>query len=299
MKSRPNLFIVGAPKAGTTSLSEYLKQHSEVFISTPKEPNLFNTDLVRKERITHDDYDKLFIGSQGTKYRGESTPLYLMSKVAANNIKNYTTNARIIIMLRKPIEVLYSAYHQNLYNGIETINNFEKAINEEKRRRNTLDSPIFSEPKERLFYSEYVKYTEQVSRYLDVFGKEKVYIIIYDDFKENTHKSYQELLRFLELDSHQPDYKVFNAHKSNRSNKVLRYIKFPPKFVRKICNILVPSTHYRSKIYKQMVSLNTASKSKTKIDIEFKQALTGQYKEEVHSIGRLLNRDLSHWNNFE
>ena len=99
MKNRPNLFIVGAPKSGTTSLSESLKQHPDIFICTPKEPNFFNTDLIRNERINSAEYNNLFLEGASKKYRGESTPLYLMSKVAAKKIKKYSPGAKITIML--------------------------------------------------------------------------------------------------------------------------------------------------------------------------------------------------------
>ena len=113
----PNFFIIGAPKCGTTALSEYLRTHPDVFFSEPKEPNYFNSDVVSKKLYYYtslEDYlEKCFSGAEGYKAVGEGSVRYLSSAVAVDNILKLYPNAKFIIMLRNPVDLGYSLFHQH------------------------------------------------------------------------------------------------------------------------------------------------------------------------------------------
>src|SRR3990172_12275584 len=193
----PDFFIAGAPKSGTTAMYMYLKQHPEIFMPEKKESHFFSTDLkspmfIRDKEI----YLSLFSGAKDEKRVGEASVWYLYSKNAASEIKEFSPSASIIIMLRNPVDMLYSQHSQFLYNCNENISSFEEALNAEEDRRRGLRIPPGVHFVESLFYRETVQYTEQVERYFNIFGRENVHIIIYDDFRNNTANVYRESLRF-------------------------------------------------------------------------------------------------------
>src|SRR5690242_3134640 len=126
---RPDLFIVGAFKAGTTSMYEYLRAHPQVFMSVPKEPTYFGADLsARYRRMSEDEYLGLFRDARPDQRVGEATPWYLYSTSAAAEIKAFEPAARIVIMLRNPVDVMFSQHSQLLFNQREDLADFGAAL---------------------------------------------------------------------------------------------------------------------------------------------------------------------------
>jgi hypothetical protein len=220
---KPNLFIVGAPKSGTTSMHYYLGQHPDIYMPKSfKEPNFFGRDL-KPMPLSLEAYLSFFSDAKSEKYLGEATTWYLYSHEAAKNIKEFSPSARIIMMLRDPIDMIYSLHSQQIRNGCEDIFDFESALDAEPiRKQNSLIHP----PNLILLYKEIGKYAEQVKRYLDIFPKENVHIIIYDDFRQNTQKSYLETLEFLGLETNKS--LNFDVHNKNFSQLL------PPQYEKKI-----------------------------------------------------------------
>ncbi|MGH2443292.1 MAG: sulfotransferase, partial [Chloroflexota bacterium] len=105
----PDYFIVGAPKCGTSSLASYLKQHPRVYLPESKDVPFFGSDLqYRPRRETLDEYQNRFAGAGGATRIGEACTAYLYSRRAAAEINAYSTDADIIVMLRNPLETMYS-----------------------------------------------------------------------------------------------------------------------------------------------------------------------------------------------
>lgn len=294
--NRPNLFIVGAPKAGTTSLYHYLKQHPDIFMSNIKEPNFFNTDLHRKNRLSKDEYSNLFKSKLNVKYYGESTPLYLVSKDAAKKIKEYSPNAKIIIMLRRPVDLMYSAYFQNKYNGIENSNSFQEALSLEEQRKKEGTKTVNGEPINRLFYSDLIKFNEQVERFFKYFDRKDVHIILYDHLKRDTKKEFNKVLEFLKLRQYSVDFNVMNQQKKLRNIKIQKNINNPPNFLSKTLRMLVPFKIVRSRIYSKLLSLNSVNINKENLDLEFAKKIVKSQKKEIGVLSRLIGEDLSSWN---
>ena len=110
--SKPTFFIIGAPKCGTTSLHTYLNSHSQITMSHPKEPHYFSTDIENGGIRNKEKYEDCFSHSDGNAVAvGESSTLYLYSKVAVQNICKYNKDAKFITMIRNPIEIARS-FHQ-------------------------------------------------------------------------------------------------------------------------------------------------------------------------------------------
>ncbi len=188
---KPDFFIVGAPKCGTTAMNDYLQAHPEIFIPAKKEIHFFGADLqFQRPRVTLPEYLSYFAPVQREKRVGEASVWYLYSQQAAAEIKSFSPAARILIMLRNPVDMMYSLHSQRLYNDNENLVNFEEALAAEADRRqgkrlyqNALNTMGF-------FYRAAATYTPQVQRYFEVFGREQVHVIIFDDFTEATDEVY-------------------------------------------------------------------------------------------------------------
>jgi hypothetical protein len=274
---KPNFFIVGAPKCGTTALDSYLKQHPEVFIPERKEAHYLCTDFKAPLYIDNlNMYLELFSDAKGFKVVGESSVYYLSSKDAAENIKSFSPDAKIIIMLRNPVDMMYSNHSQLLYSGFETIKDFGQALAAESDRAVGKNLPRTLRVSENhLFYKEAVKYTNQVKRYFDVFGRENVHVILFDDFKSQTEKVY--------------------TNASTRSQILRKFLVYPSARLVGLVRLLLPSRRIRAGIISMLNNFNTDTSKRVRMSPDLEVELYKEFSEEVGRLSVLLNRDLSAW----
>ncbi|HKD67019.1 MAG TPA: sulfotransferase [Candidatus Binataceae bacterium] len=200
MKSQlwPNFFVVGAAKAGTTSIYAGLRQHPDIFMSYPKEPHHFTQVQPPHELRWHfeahaepERYLRLFEGSRGFAAVGEASTSYLWHPEVARRISRQVPDARIIIALRDPIERAYSHYLMHVREGIQPLG-FYDALVEDLNRTN--ESWALSH-----FYVGKGQYARQVRRYLDVFARDRVKIVLFDDLKRDPEAEMRDIARFLGL----------------------------------------------------------------------------------------------------
>ncbi|XRO76582.1 sulfotransferase [Methanocaldococcus sp. 10A] len=303
---KPNFFIVGAPKCGTTSLHYYLSQHPEIFMSEPKEPHYFCKDFHEETKkfhgklfgfgaTTEEEFLELFKNVKNEKIIGEASAMYLYSKVAAKEIYKFNPSSKILISIREPVEFLYSYYLELYYCRGEDIDNFKKAIQLEEERKKGYYLPKTVAYPSALFYSEVTKFSVQIERYLKIFPREQVKIILLDDLKNNLEGTYKEILIFLGVDDidFRPDFTIKNPAKTYRSKFLQDLLKNPYK-MKKIVNIyrkIVP-LKIREKIYNFLLEINKKPIKKPAIDPEFRHELMIKFKPEVEKLSDLLNRDL-------
>jgi len=304
--SKPNLFIVGHPRTGTSSLHNYLNQHPDVFMTSIKEPNFFASDF----RIESDNYHKkslyfpyrterdyltLYVKWNNEKIAGEASATNLCSKTSAKNIFNFNPKAKIIMMFREPVDFLYSYHSAAVFSLGENYKNLKTALIVEKERR---DGRCFSKrviAPSWLFYSEFIKYTEQINRFLKYFNRDQVKIIIFDDFKENTEIIFRQVLAFLDVDSSfKPEFEIVNPNKMLKWPRLKRYTLDSPYF-RKALRLLFSADAYAGmkKFYKNRI---VTYKPRDTLDEDFRKELMTTYKEEVDKLGQFLKRDvISQW----
>lgn len=294
---RPNLFIVGAPKCGTSSLHNYLGQHPEVFMTqTTKEPAFFCPELrvneYRRPR-SEEAYLKLFADARDEKWLGESTTWHLYSTQAAARIKQFDPKAKIIIMLRSPVEAMYSLHGQFIFSCNEDILDFSVALEAEHDRSEGRRIPATSTSPDGLQYTKVFTYSEQVRRYFDVFGREQVRVILFDDFIKDTPGAYRKTLEFLGVDpTFQATLEVVNAAKPVALG-INRFLAHRPR-LRSAIHCLVPASVQR-KVIDTLPKFAKTIDRPNKIDPELKRRLQPMFREDVQRLGELLGRDLSHW----
>jgi hypothetical protein len=295
---KPNFFIVGAPKCGTTALYHYLKTHPDIFLA-PKEIHYFCKDFTNYNRF-HNDNDYLvknFAYVTTQKLIGDSSVWYLYSKVAAQKIKDFSPSAKIIIMLRNPVEMLYSLHSQLLFEGDESILSFEDALSAIKERKLGNNLPQRNKSaNEALFYLEVPIFSEQVKRYFDIFGREKVLVIIYDEFCQSPENSYLRTLDFLGVapPEQMPSFERINSNKKIRSKLFWRVRHFSPFWLRKIWRTFLPPL-LRGNILRAISRINTYESPREPMKSETRTWLQKKFSPEINRLSALLGKDLSHW----
>jgi len=296
-----DFFIVGAPKCGTTALTEYLDRHPQIFMAKFKESHFFRTapEKVneREQRYvkTLSDYHALFDGSTEDQTLGEASVQYLYSEEAVHEIKKYNPSARIIVMLRDPVKMLASYYQDLIYLGLENLPSFKEAWLAEPERRDNESFTVEFGRKQALFYSQTCLYSKYVKRWIDAFGKNQVHVIIFDDFASKTEQAYNELIAFLDLQSYSTSFEPINTRRKVKFRWLSDMLKFPPNSIKKIAKIVLPSQRLRTKIYGKARMFNKAKASKVMLTAEEKSLIINHYSNERKSLEQLLSVDLSSW----
>jgi hypothetical protein len=146
------------------------------------------------------------------------------------------------------------------------------------------------------YYREIVKFCEQLERYYRTFGKDRVHVIVYDDFKRDTASVYRQTLDFLGVDAtFQPSFPVINDNKSVRQHTVQRLLHYPPKPLLSAAKVLLPRSELRSALKSRLLRLNAARQQRVPLPCELRMRLTNAFRPEVDRLSSLLKRDLAQW----
>ena len=293
---KPNLFIVGAPKCGTTALYQYLDGHEDIYMSTVKEPHFFGSDLENRYGIQdYEEYMKLFSDATGQKWIGEGSVYYLLSTQAAKEIYKFNPEARIIITLRNPIDAMYSLHSQRLYSGNEDVVDFERALEYEVERANGMRIPKECNIVQALQYRSVFKYTDQLIRFQEMFGMEKIKIVLFDDIRCRPLNIYKEILSFLILDyDGRENFNVINSNKTSYINSISKLLRKPPMWLKSLARPIL-GQGLNEGIISSLLRLNTRSEQRTPMSSALRVKLQEEFGPEISRLEIFLNRDLSTW----
>jgi hypothetical protein len=313
--AKPNFFIAGTVKAGTTSLYHYLDQHPQVFMSPIKEPSYFATELrpenfapsfqpqILREReevrrylngpmsekrfggpvVEWEDYLKLFRNVRGEKAVGEASVSYLWSSTAARNIAERIPGARIVLMLRDPAERAYSQYLQAVSAGLAR-RSFREYIDESKQREAGEKFDVLNP------LLEFGLYSEQVRRFFEHFPREQVRVNLYEEFRADPQAILTDVFGFLDVDSgFQPDLTMRYLEPSVPQFVTAAY--FLKRFgVWQGIKRLSPPPVRRA-----LKSAAVKKRSALKMSPEDRNTLREYYRDDVGRLAELLGRDLGAW----
>jgi hypothetical protein len=297
---KPNFFIVGAPKCGTTALYEYLRHHPNIFMSEVKEPHFFAKDLGSYPRIkTLEDYTELFTRSTDRHSSvGEASVYYLRSAVALANIRAFNPEAKIIAMFRNPVDMVHSLHSQLLYWSEEVERDFEAAWRLQERRSRGLDLPPGSRGGFLVQYHEVGRFGTQTERVLSVFPAEQVKLILYDDFTASPASVYTDVVEFLKIPHDgRTEFPRINENKRARMSWLRQLYRKPPVVLKSTVRSLKQAVGDEeiAGLQKKIVELNTVKERRPPLSAEFRAELVNTFRDEVFLLSRLMNRDLSHW----
>jgi Sulfotransferase family len=273
----------------------YLRQHPRIFMPFHKEPLFFGADLHhRYGRMTPREYVALFESAKPDQRVGEASAWYLFSTSAAREIDHASPDAQIVIMLRNPVDVMYAQHSQLLFNQQEVIEDFGAALTAEEDRLAGRRLPPGPVRVENLLYRRMVRFADQIERYLDVFGRDRVHVIVHDDLVADTPAVYGATLRFLGVDDgYQPSFERWNENRRARSRRLQR-LAYDPPIVRSIAPVLrrYPVMHA---LRNRLLAANSVRETRPPMDPQLRTSLLQEFEPEVRRLARLIERDLSSW----
>jgi len=294
----PNFIVIGAPRAGTTSLYHYLCQHPQVMMSRIKETNYFAYLASRAEPGFHPgpttlwpvknltEYKALFRGGESMAM-GEASPLYFFAPGTAQQIKLHIPDVRLVVILRNPVERAYSAYLKNRREGIET-SAFADRIMQEIHHPEMV---VCSEH----YYLRAGMYFERISDYLQHFERSQLKIVFQEGLQSDPAGLMGELFAFLGVDSgFVPDTSVrFNQSlppmlvKSSGNRRLLKEI------TRRVREFIPRKVYYSLLNFGYFVNKNLPGYSQ--LEKQTTLLLLERYRQDILNLQNFLGRDLSHW----
>lgn len=300
--SRPNFFIVGAPRCGTTALYQYLRAHRNIFMPRAKEPHYFAEDFPRFRTIDSlERYLALFSSRRGEHAAvGEASVWYAYSAVAIEKIRAFEARAKIILMVRNPVDLVYSLHAQHLYNFDEDEPDFQKAWHLQTDRAKEgggLRIPAMCRDPAFLQYARVGRLGEQAERILARFPAEQVKIIVFEDFQDSPRAVYEQVLAFLEVPPDgRTDFPRFNESQQHRVVWFGRILRSAPAPVRRIVEGVKRATGIADLgIASALRRLNRRTTNREPLAPALRSDLADGFRADVRKLAAILGRDLSHW----
>jgi len=295
---RPNLFLVGAQKSGTTTLATMLAGHPEIAMSTPKEPGFMA--FGEQGYICRDGYGELPQASSwvlrseadylalwqdapaSARILGEASTWYLSEPGCAEKLHAFNPEARIMMILRQPADRAYSAWSHARRDGEEPCARFEEALAAERER---------VQPSHLLRYREMGHYASYLRHYRQLFGAGRVLVLFYEDLRDRPDTLWEQCCEFLEV----APTPAPEAYRQNRSGMPRSRLLFA----------LLRSENFKRRV-KRIVPLSFAARVKERLDALMLESLppvpeaarallTREFAEEIRDLENLTGRDLQHW----
>ena len=299
----PNFLVVGAAKSGTSAVCDYLEQHPDVYVCPGKEPNFFvaegqpdipfrgprDREVLEAQNgwvSTLQRYQDLFAGATTERALGDGSTWYLYDAEAPLRIRRYVPNAKLIAVLRNPVDRAYSAFTMMLMDGRETTTDFAQALSEEDRR-------VAAGWEYLWHYRRMGLYSAQVARYHEIFVRDQFRVILYDDFIARPREVMRNVFSFLGVDDR------FEPDMSERSNasfvpKNLTYqrmiVRRSP--VKRVAKALLPGV-LRQRLKEKLVYSTMARPAP--MAPELRRQLADTFRPDVLRLQELIGRDLSQW----
>lgn len=283
--------MIGVPKSGTSSFHRYLQQHPQIFMAK-KEPHFFSFEGERRPDWAVKDiaaYADLFADAPCGAILGEVSPWYLYSASAANGIKQHTPDAKLIVILRNPVERAYSAFLHWVRLGGEHVSEFGRAVELETQRIREGAAWDFH-------YVAAGRYCRQLNRYFETFHSNQIQIVLYDDLSSKPVEVMRDVFRFLGVDtSFQPDVSVkYNSSRWPRVQWLHRALHY-------ICRDLSLDQYGRTILPKRMQEMATNVYKRMhyapppKLSGQMHTILRERLREDIVRTQELIKRDLSAW----
>ncbi len=292
-RMKVNLFIVGAPKCGTTTVFEWLNQHPSALMSSLKEPHYFNTDSLHRGVETLTDYHSLFLDPEirGFSIFGEASVWYYISNTAISNILEYNPNAKFIFCIRNPVEAVVSLYWQLMYVSEEKASTFLEAWRLQQSRSSDVSRlPVNCRDSEHLQYGSNYLFCRHITALNREIPPSNLHITFLDDLIQDPELAFAGVCKFLDIELNtDTDLSAKNPRKVRKS-QILN-------------SALVVARNTRQKIgikhgfgVATMVGKFNSRRAKADpISADLTEELKRFFREDVEHLSKLLNRDLSFW----
>jgi len=262
----PNFLIIGAAKAGTTSLYEYLRQHPDVYLSPLKEPRYYSDPPL----CTRDEYLRLFDGVRGERAIGEASPQYLPSETAPDRIAADLPEVKLIATLRNPADRAYSSYLGRIRGGSE-----RRGVDETMRRGS--------------YYFETSLYAQSLSRYYARFPRERIKVVLLDDLASDPRALTRGIFEFLGVDADfEPDLRT--RHNESGIPAWQALYQFIWKSAAALQKFVPPQgLGIPTRLSRRLL------RKPPPLPRDVRERMLDEFRDDIAATGRLIGRDLSHW----
>lgn len=291
VSKKPEFFMLGAPKCGTTALASYLSAHPSIQVSQPKEPNYFSKDLsvCALPLASDEEYLAMFfpgLDSSSALAALDASVWYLYSRVAVEEILRFQPDARFLVMLRNPVDMAYSLHSMLHFLGQEDDFDFSRAWNleEERRQGRSLPSRRWIDAK-CLQYKAVCSLGTQLERLFDKVDRTRVHVELQEDLQTDVHGVYKRVLYFMDVpDDGRTQFRKVNAGRKLSSRFLAAALRSGPAM-------------YAANTVKRVSGLKTLGfgRPDAPMKLEQRRFLVEAFQEEISLLEQLLERDLSHW----
>jgi len=291
----PNFLLIGAAKGGTSSLWDFLKEHPQVFMPEIKETNFFALEGVKPQfRGPGDEplnrgaitdlqtYQRIFEGVTDERAVGEASTVYLYHPGAPRRIKTYIPQAKIIAVLRNPIERAFSSYMHLIRDGREPVRDFAAALRLEPER-------IAANWEHLWHYKAMGFYYSQLSRYYELFESQNIRVYLFDDLIADEQAVLLDLMQFLGVEDLKITLKRLNASSHTRIPRI------------KLIEGLISGDNKVKTAVRRLLPASFVSgarmllTSKLELTAPVRRELVEVYREDIRRLETLIDRDLRSW----
>ncbi|PCJ88882.1 MAG: hypothetical protein COA54_01235 [Thiotrichaceae bacterium] len=275
----PNFFIIGAARSATSSLYFYLREHPEIYMSPDKEAQFFGfyeTKRAHKSKYqSMEEYGRLFDDITDEKIVGEATPTYLALEDSAYSIKKYCPDAKLLASLRNPIDRAFSYYEMSISKGHDKKQTFEQWMDGNE------------------FWLSQGRYFSQLTRYIDLFGKDKLMLVLFEDVKNNTADVIANIHKFLEIEVIKPEKTPAAYNRGGKPKGVVGAFIYKATTNRTLNRLLRP---FIPRWGVNMVhALRNKAVKPSEMNAETRQKLIEYFRDDILKTQELIGRDLGHW----
>ena len=298
MNGMPQFLLIGAARAGTTAIYSYLRQCPDIFMPRLKEPNFFafegqtlacrgpGADYINNSVTRLAEYRDLFATSPPGAVLGEASPLYLFADQAAARIRHHAPEARLVVVLRNPVDQAFSHFMYATKQRIEPLTDFVAALAAEDQRMADGWQPLFG-------YSRFPRYAEQLARYLALFPRDQILIRLYEEFERDPATLMQDILGHIGVTSgFRPDMAVKHNAGGVPKNRIFQDFLMKSNPVTRAIGLVVPQ-ETRLRIRDRLAGFNL--KRDETMPPEARAILLNRLGDQIRQLQPMIDRDLSAW----
>jgi hypothetical protein len=296
---KPNLFVVGFAKCGTTALHQYLSTHPNVHPCFPKEPHFFIEDTWRRRPATTEaQYLQFFAGApKDARVFVDSSALYVYSPPALRRIHEFNADARIIVMVRHPVDMLASYHRYFCRMFVEDVTNFEEAWNLQETRARGNNLPRGCEFPVLLQYENLGLVGKHVAALLDIWPRSRVKIVFFDEFVKAPLEHYKDILDFIGIPyDGRTEFPRVNEGGAWRSRFVGRImLKAWPFAIKIVSRMGVVNVLRGPQFWMFLWGLNSTRDDQVPMDPKFRRRLIDVFRDDIQLLSATTGRNLDHW----
>jgi len=294
---KPNFFIIGAAKCGTTSLYSWLREHPSAYMSPIKEPLYYCKDFKWRNVKSKNSYVKLYEDAESKhKAVGEASASYYLSNKAIPEIEKEYEKPKYIYMVRNPLSLVFSLHKELLKTGNEHIEDFEEAWRLSGKRKKELEISKWCRNPKWLDYKRAGSIGTRLEWILEKISSERLKVVFLEDLKEKTIKEYKKVLSFIGLEYYgREEFPVENSRGKNRVDSLQKVVRFFGDISRNVKEKLGVKRSKGTGVLRAIQKANRTSKKRREVNSGIKREIKSYYKKDVLKIEKFTDRSLNNW----